>query len=293
MNVLVTGAAGRIGEYTVRDLAAAGHRVLGVDVQRGSDLSSPFLRVDLTRAGEVYQALALAGAEAVVHLGAWANAGQVPDTRTYTENVAMTFNVFQACADLAVRRIVWASSNQVYGLAEAPPVYVPLDEDHPLRPGNCYALSKLAGEQAADYFATTRGMNILSFRFMSISSPAQVEQRGKQLLTDPSHGRSFLWTLGDARDAALACRLALEKDEVPSGPYSITGGLALEEPAEALVRRYFGDKTEIRSDLSRHLSPLSCARAEAAFGYRPRHLWCAADKGAGRREARGGSDMQA
>ena len=82
MKVLVTGSSGRIGRYAVRELAAAGHEVTGIDRVTSKDAPGGRLRVDLTEPGEVYQALARAGAEAVVHLGAWANAGTVPDTRT-------------------------------------------------------------------------------------------------------------------------------------------------------------------------------------------------------------------
>ena len=41
-----------------------------------------------------------------MHMGAWANASIVPDARTYGDNTAGTYNVFQACADLGVRRVV-------------------------------------------------------------------------------------------------------------------------------------------------------------------------------------------
>jgi hypothetical protein len=47
----------------------------------------------------------------------------------------------------------------------------------------------------------------------------------------------------------------------------------LAEPSAALVRRYFGRQTEIRDDLPDDVSPLSCARAEQAFGYRPAYIW--------------------
>ena len=149
MRVLVTGGSGRIGRFAVRDLAAAGHDVTSVDVAPTGEPGCRHLRADLTDAGQVYQALAAARAEAVVHLGAWANAGVVPHTRTYGDNVQGTYNVFQACADLGVRRVISASSQQAYGADAAPPLYVPIDEDHPLRPSNPYGLSKAAGEQAA------------------------------------------------------------------------------------------------------------------------------------------------
>ena len=125
MRIAVTGSSGRIGRYVVRELVAAEHSVVGLDVAPGAEPGCRYLRVDLTDAGQVYGALA--GVQAVVHMGAWAHAGAVPDTRTYGDNTAGTFNVFQACADLGIRRVVSASSNQVYGFAGAPPLYAPVD----------------------------------------------------------------------------------------------------------------------------------------------------------------------
>lgn len=275
MRILVTGSTGRIGRYVVQDLVNAGHEVLGVDIVPPTEPTpGRFLQVDLTASGEVYQALAQAEAEAVVHLGAWANAGIVPDPRTYGDNVRATFNLFQACADMGVKRVVSASSAQIYGLAGAPPHYVPMDEEHPARPVNCYALSKVAGEQAADYFVANYGMTILSFRFMGVRTPAQIAPEIEQMAADPASGAWLMWTRTDARDAAMACRLAVTADDVPPGPYNITGAkVVLDEPSQALVKRYYGEETEIRDGLTGHLSPLSCAKAEAAFGYRPRYVW--------------------
>ena len=274
MRILVTGASGRIGRYVVKELVSAGHRVTGVDVLPPEGGISPFLRVDLTDAGEVYQALAVSEAEAVVHLGAWANAGVVPDTRTYGDNVQGTFNVFQACADLGIQRVISASSAQVYGFAKEPPVYVPVDEAHPLRPANCYALSKVVGEQAADYFVERFGLTILSFRLMGIRVLAQLDAEIDELAQDPSKGTSLLWTRTDARDAATACRLAVEAESVASGPYNITGAqVVLADSTAMLVERYFGEKTEVRDALPGRVSPMSCAKAEAAFGYQPQYAW--------------------
>ena len=274
MRILVTGASGRIGRYVVKELVSTGHSVTGVDVLPPEGGISPFLRVDLTDAGEVYQALAVSEAEAVVHLGAWANAGIVPDTRTYGDNVQGTFNVFQACADLGIQRVVSASSSQVYGFAKEPPVYVPVDEAHPLRPVNCYALSKVVGEQTADYFVERFGLTILSFRLMGIRTPAQLNAEIDELAQDPGKGTSLLWTRTDARDAATACRLAVEAESVASGPYNITGAqVVLADATAMLVERYFGDKTEVRDALPDHISPMSCAKAKTAFDYQPQFAW--------------------
>ena len=52
----------------------------------------------------------------------------------------------------------------------------------------------------------------------------------------------------------------------------------LEETTAALVERYFGDKTEVRDALAGHVSPMSCAKAEAAFGYQPRYVWSMSER---------------
>ena len=274
VKVLVTGGSGGIGRYVVRELMRAGHEVCSVDLVREEFPGARSLRVDVTDAGEIYQALASLRAEAVVHLGAWAGNHIVPATRTYGDNVRGTFNVFQACADLGVRRVIFASTNLVYGVIAAPPVYVPIDEAHPMRPATAYALSKAAGEQAADYFVVQHGLEILSFRFMGVRTPSHLNADIERIAENPVRNPHLLWTRCDARDAAQACRLAVEVEEVEPGPYNVTGPrVVLEQDSVELVKRYFGDGTEIREGLVGRTSPLSCARAKAAFGYRPQYEW--------------------
>lgn len=273
MNILVTGGTGVIGRYVVQDLVRAGHEVTNIGRSGAASLPCRHIRADLTNAGDVYESVAMSKAEAVVHMGAWANWGIVPHTRTYGDNVTGTFNLFQACADMGVRRIIAASSAQVYGFERHPPQYVPVDEAHPLRPLNPYAAAKIANEQAADYFVANYGLTICSFRIMAARLPARLPAEIAQLAERPETGMFLLWTRHDARDCARACRLAVEAAEVPSGPYNITGTIVLEDSAGELVRRYFGDRTEIRGPLHDASSPLSCAKAEQAFGYRPLYPW--------------------
>jgi nucleoside-diphosphate-sugar epimerase len=274
MRILVTGASGQIGRYVVRELVQAGHQVTGVDVVPARVPGIRSLLVDVTDSGQVYQVLVDSQPEAVIHLGSWSGRVPVPASRTFGDNVRGAFNVFQACADLGVRRVIWASSNHVYGVRGAPPVYVPIDEAHPLRPADAYGLSKVVGEQTADYFVAQRGLEILSFRLMGVRVPSRLGAEVERIAQAPGEGVHLLWTRTDARDAALACRLAVEAKDVEPGPYNITGRqVVLEEDSATLVRRYFGDQVEIREGLVGRASPLSCKRAEEAFGYRPRYDW--------------------
>jgi nucleoside-diphosphate-sugar epimerase len=281
MRVLVTGGTGIVGRYVVRELLAAGHVVTNIGrspgqrtfLDAGSESQFKHVQADLTSAGEVYQALAKSKAEAVVHMGAWANAHMVAPSRTYGDNTIGTFNIFQACADLGIRKVIWGSSCQVYGFERFPPLYIPVDEEHPCRPVNPYGLSKVCSEQAADYFSSVFGVTILSFRILGVRTPEQLGPEIDRLAANLAAGAPLLWSRGDARDCATACRLALERDDVPSGAYNITGGVVLAEPTMKLVERYFGAGTEVREPIAGHASPLSCAKAVNAFGYKPTFLW--------------------
>jgi len=275
MRVLVTGSTGRIGSYVVADLISNGHSVTACNIVSSSRGSTcPFLLLDLTRIGDIYQALALSKAQAVIHMGAWANAGIVPDAKTYADNMMGTFNLFQACVDSGISRVISASSAQVYGFAAHDPAYLPVDEAHPLRPANCYALSKVAGEEAAAYFGRERGLPIASFRFMGIRRPSELASDIARVSKKPASGASLLWTRTDVRDAARACRLAIEVRNAPVGPFNVTGSdIVLEQPTLELIQAHYAPLPEMRSAFVGRSSPMSCAKAATAFGYEAELRW--------------------
>ncbi|SFZ85209.1 Nucleoside-diphosphate-sugar epimerase [Devosia enhydra] len=274
MRILVTGGSGRVGRFVVRELASAGHEVTSLDFSVSQRIAGVrHMTGDVSRFEDIHGALAYARAEAVVHLAAWSDPGIVADTRTYRDNVAGAFNVLEAAHGLGLKRVILASSAQVYGFAGQGPLYAPVDEEHPLRPLNSYALAKIASEQAGAYFATQKGLNVLSFRIMGARDPADLPAEMDTAAADPEGGRFLLWTRSDGRDIALACRLALEADAVPSGVYNITGAVNLmEEDAAALVARWCPE-AEIRPGLKGAISPMSIEKARNAFGYQPRYNW--------------------
>jgi nucleoside-diphosphate-sugar epimerase len=271
MRILVTGGNGRVGRTVVSELAEAGHAVTNLDL--GPPVSPvagvATMRGNVANAADVYGAVAYSGAEAVVHLAAWADPGLVADHRTYADNTAGTFNILDVCHSLKVRRVIVASSAQVYGFAGRAPAYAPVDEDHPLRPLNSYALAKIAGEQAAGYFIA-KGLNVLSLRIMGARAPETIAAEVAAMKADPAGDRRLLWTRTDARDIATGCRQALEREEVPSGVYNLTAARnALGIPTGELLARHFPE-TALRPGLDGDRSGLSIAKAQAAFGYAPR-----------------------
>jgi UDP-glucose 4-epimerase len=138
MRIAVTGASGKLGTVVVRELRAAGHDVVGMDVvgTRGAG----FVQVDFTDYGQTVDALQAVndqhdGLDAVVHLAAIPAPGIRSDVATFHNNIAVTFNVMWAAIRLGITRIVTASSETVQGLPfDVPPPYLPVDEEYAARP---------------------------------------------------------------------------------------------------------------------------------------------------------------
>ncbi|WEX11103.1 NAD(P)-dependent oxidoreductase [Chelativorans sp. AA-79] len=271
MRVLVTGGNGRIGRYLLQELASHGHEVTSLDLNPPPE---PVAGVgtmlgNVARAEDIFGAIAYAKAEAVIHMAAWSDPGIVADTRTYCDNVSANFNVLDACFNLSVRRVLVASSAQVYGFAGHAPDYAPVDEGHPLRPLNSYALSKIACEEAASYFAK-KGLSVLALRIMGARIPDALPAEIERVRANPASDRFLLWTRTDARDIATGCRQAIEVERVESGIYNLTGGCNVVGCPTADLFWEYSPTTSIRPKLRGMESGLSITKAQRAFGYSPR-----------------------
>ena len=273
MRVLVTGGNGRIGRAAALAFARAGHEVRSLDLALPAErLAGVEHRVgSVADMGDVVGAMLGWGVEAAVHMAAWTNSGIASEARTYAENAAGAFNVATAAAEMGARRIVLGSSAQVYGFEALDPVRVPVDEDHPLRPLNAYALSKLAAEAAGAFVAARTGATVISLRIMGARLAAQMPAEVAALRAAPEAGRFLLWTRVDVRDVAEACLQAATAPDVPSGAYDVTGArILLDEPTHEVLARHCPG-LDLAAAPEGTASPMSCARAAAAFGYAPRH----------------------
>ncbi len=84
-------------------------------------------------------------------------------------NVTGAINLFQACRDLGVKRIVQTSTSEVYGTAQ----YVPIDEAHPLQAQSPYAASKIAADQMALAFHRSFNLPVSVIRPFNTYGPRQ------------------------------------------------------------------------------------------------------------------------
>jgi len=221
--IIVTGGSGKVGRAAVKHLMESGYVVVSIDMTRPAGLSNPprpgevsFSCVDITDFGQVMAAFSGinerigAPVDAIVHLGAIASPGEAPDHVIFETNTVSTYNVFEAARRLAIRNIVWASSETVYGIPYASgPQYVPVDEEIEL-PQWSYSLSKLMGEKLAEQFARwDPATKIIGLRLSNVQEP-QDYANFESYQADAKTRHFNLWTYIDTRDAAQAIRRSIE-----------------------------------------------------------------------------------
>jgi dTDP-4-dehydrorhamnose reductase len=133
MRVLVTGAAGMLGQELVPFLATD-HEVTAVD-----------LDVDITDPKAVDACFAACRPEAVFHLAAWTNvdAAEANEVDALIVNGVGTANVARAAERLGAALVV-VSTDYVFDGTRSP-----YAEDDPTEPIGAYGRTKLAGEEAA------------------------------------------------------------------------------------------------------------------------------------------------
>jgi nucleoside-diphosphate-sugar epimerase len=277
MRIAVTGGNGKLGTATVGVLRDAGHDVVVLDAA-GADRGA-FTRVDLTDLGQTMDALAgiderNAGLHAVAHLAAIPAPGIMSDAETFHHNLTATFNVFQACRRLGIRRIAYASSETVLGLPfQTPPPYVPLDEEYDTRPESMYSVVKhLEEELARKLVRWDAELSISALRFSNVMTVDDYAQF-PSFDADPALRAWNLWGYIDARDGGHAVRLALETALPGFEAYNVFAAdtVMSRDSASLLAERF--PAVEVRAELTGTQSLTSTEKAERMLGWRAAHSW--------------------
>src|SRR5512146_1258244 len=270
--IVVTGAAGQAGRAVTADLREHGYDVLATDVVvSAASRDEGMLKADLCDYGQAVEVLT--GADAVVHLANIPAPELSTPAVTFNTNITMNFNVFQAAAAVRLSRVVWASSETTLGLPfDTPPRYAPVDEDHYPVPTTSYALSKVASETIAEQIAGWSGKPFVALRFSNIFTVEDYQEL-PWAWEDPARRRWNLWGYIDARDAAAACRLALEADVTGSPSFIIAAAdTAMPRPSAELLKEVYPD-VPVKREVPGHGTLLAIDRAREALGFVPQHSW--------------------
>jgi nucleoside-diphosphate-sugar epimerase len=198
------------------------------------------------------------GQDAVVHIAARANIWSGNGSDIIATNVTGTWNILEAAEAAGVKKVVLCSSDSVVGFtvmssALVPPVYLPIDQAHPLHPSDPYAVSKQCIEVLGRSFASRGQLDIVALRPVFILYPEMYDEV-RARASDPvsyaandgptangpsAAGGGPVWHYVDPRDVARAFRLAVERPGRAFESFFLAARstLAPEPTIERLARR--------------------------------------------------------
>jgi len=274
MDVLITGAAGRVGRAVRARLQAAGHSLRGLDRLAAAGVDHVG---DLGDAALV--ARALQGADAVVHCAALhaPQVGQVDEGEFQRVNVDATLALWQAARAAGVRHVVFTSTTALYGPGAAADGRAAwITEDTPPRPRSVYHRSKLAAEAALRDAAAGGGPAVTVLR-MSRCFPEPAPLMAVYRL----HRGIDLRDVADAHAQALAdepaqrWRCFVVSGATPFGPADAErlwrdAPSLLRERVPALAQAFMQRGWPLPGSIDRVYLPDA---AMQAWGWRPRHGW--------------------
>jgi len=296
----VTGGAGFIGSHLARRLVDEGREVVVADdFSRGSvrNLLDSGVRIECPKIDLRNYGRALGvveGAGVVYHLAArvgsveYLHGSELAELRTLQDNLVIDVNVFRACVEAGVEKIIYASSVSVYpiDMQQKPGVVLSEDDLSYYNPEGGYGYAKLLGEIQLGWM---RDMDIGIARIFTAYGPSEpldetahvVPALIRKAVMYPEEG-FVVWGSGDQTRSFMYvsdCVEALIRlEEKASNPPIIVNVGSDEEVlikviAEKIVEMS-GKGIEIRYDLTKPVGPVSrtanIRRAKALLGWQPR-----------------------
>lgn len=275
MRILITGGSGRLGRWVVEELRTD-HEVLVAGLEETPpEVVWPGVRYEQADLTDVDAVARVAdGAEAIVHLAAFPSPiGREPED-VFANNMVTTFNIVEAAIRHGARKMIYSSSGSALGFAfrfrDMVPDYMPMDEEHPLRPQDAYGLSKWLGEEILEAATRRTGIRTIVLRPTNVVVPEDYAERVPRMLENAGSIPTYV----DARDFARAVRAALDDTEIEHDRFFITADdtMSREPLAVAFPRRFPGSEA-VCAGLTGTEGPISSAKAKRVLGYCPQHSW--------------------
>ena len=308
--VIVIGATGFIGMYTVEALVQSGKKVLatGRNEKLGKklqDMGANFLQLDITNKSD-FDKLPTNDVEGVILLAGLLPANAKADL-TNEENAADYFevnvigaiNVLEYCRKNGIKKVIGSCSysdvsgawGKGYPITEEEPRDFKFTGDHAV-----YVISKNACNDVMEYYNQQHGMQCAWFRFppvYGVGPHGTIYVNGKayksgiatfidnamegkdiELWGNPHIKRDIIYV----KDVATAYVMALESDKT-YGLYNMTSGtqLDLEEQAQAVIDVFGtekGSKLVYRPEKPNNTPSFwySMEKAKRDFGFVPKYI---------------------
>ncbi|MDQ7792926.1 MAG: NAD-dependent epimerase/dehydratase family protein [bacterium] len=304
---MVTGGTGIVGSYVVRELVRCGHRPVVVDLAPPAGShdqlagTADYYAADIRELSVMLELCQTHGVSTIFHLAALTGRASYHQPMVpFRVNLEGTMNVFEAARLTGVRRLVMASSRNVYrsfeGTPHGPPSYLPVPEEYPPDPQAPYEVMKFTAERMGMFYRSRFGLEFAAFRFATYYAAERIVaandrsgaliEKMHTLMLNSLRGRPTTYAAGSERkvdcvyvgDLARAFVLAGEAPSLPSAVYNVGSGQAktIADLVHVLRLAVPGTRIDIGAghDFGEGASPgrtgvLDIRRACRDLGYRP------------------------
>lgn len=264
MKILITGAAGFLGSHLSEKYVNEGNIVYGLDNLLNGNLNNirtllhrknfKFIHDDV-RNKSLYATLPN-DLDAVIHLAAQIHVDKsiINPEETFDINVSGTMKVLEYARMNDIKKILFASTSEVYGSAK----YVPMDENHPLAAQHPYGVSKIAADRLCYTYNETYDLGVDIIRCFNFFGPRQkdagyggviaifinrvLQNKPPIIYGDGNQKRDYMYV----SDAVNAYDKVLKSKDNP-GKYGINFGTGTEntvnEIAELVIKYCATDKS--------------------------------------------------
>jgi UDP-glucose 4-epimerase len=296
MKMLITGGAGFIGSHLCEKYVNEGHSVLCLDNFMSGNLTNikhlldyrnfKLIKGDI-RDYELLEKIML-DVEVIFHLAAQIHVDRsyIEPEPTYDINVMGTQNVLETARLHDAKKIICASTSEVYGSAQ----YAPIDENHPLNAPHPYGASKIAVDRMCFAYNQTYGMNISIMRLFNVFGPRQRDVGYGGVISiftrralsnippiiygDGQQTRDYTYI----KDAVKAYDLVLKRDEPLDGPINFGSGkeITIADLADTIIEMC-GKKGDIEpvhvaarpGEVNRLIA--NASKAKSLLGWQPEY----------------------
>ena len=262
MNYLLTGATGFIGTYIMRQLFDRGDTVIGYDYNVDYSIIDKLfsedeksrltiVRGDVRDLPKIIETCKKYDIDVIIHEATLLEIPSRNCMNAVDVNIKGTINIFEAARLLDIKRVIWASSQTVFG----PQVLhgdKPIKNDDPKFPQTIYASTKVFLENISGHYNKQYGLEIIALRYSIVYGYGRSFSGGgayaANLINAPAYGMKGTVSYGDdspnwlyVKDAARATVKACDMKDVTYNAYTITGEIKSVREVKDFVKTIIPD----------------------------------------------------
>lgn len=168
-NILVTGGAGYIGSHTVHELIKEGYNPIIVDDlstgHKKSLKTNNFYRCNISEKETIKEIINKHKITMVMHFSSSCYVGEstVNPHKYFENNVKNTISLLEVMLECNVKHFIYSSTASIYGQ----PVYLPIDEKHPINPCSPYGVTQAMVEDIVNSYEKAYGMKHIYLRYFN------------------------------------------------------------------------------------------------------------------------------